>query len=427
MSRSCDNHANVRRVVFFMPLFLETRAMGLLDRFFGPPSQDKFAKLVIDRLSHAGVPGPFEYDREKFSVTQGRGALIILHNAYAEYCRAAKGDRDKVMQTFLRSWATTFVIPDDFEDAKPDLLPVLRARTYFEVDIKRIAPDADLDNYPYQIVGEDLCLSLVYDLPTTMMGVTQENLDAWGVTLYEALEAAKENLRERTNNYAQIGTMFSMVHGDSYDATRLVLIDAIERIGIEGEVIAMVPNRDSLLLASEGDEEALCSMLKIAEDGIQHERYISGMALRLAGDEWEPWIPSIRHPLYAKFAQLRMQTIERDYESQKELLEAEVKRHARDLYVASLSVVQNENTGEVISYSVWAKGVPTLLPRADVLALSTPDDQGSYSRVASAHWDAVYQLAGHLMTPQEGYPARFLVDSFPSEEVLRELGVLEPF
>jgi uncharacterized protein YtpQ (UPF0354 family) len=401
--------------------------MGLQDRFFGPPSRDKFAKLVINRLARGGVAGPFQYDREKFSVTRAGGALIILHNAYAEYCRAEKGERDKVMQTFLRSWASTFEIPEEFEDAKPDLLPVLRARTYFEVDLKRIAPDADMGNFPYQIIAEDLCLSLVYDLPTTMMGVTQEKLDAWGVTLYEALEIATDNLRERTTNYAQIGTMFSMVHGDGYDATRLILTDSIARMGLEGEVIAMVPNRDSLLLASEDDEEALCSMLKIAEDGIQHERYISGMALRLAGDEWEPWLPALSHPLYAKFAQLRMQTVERDYESQKELLEAESQRHARDLYIASFSVVQNESTGELISYSVWAKGVPTLLPRTDVLALSAPNDQGSFSRVASASWDTVYQVAGHLIAPQEGFPARFLVDNFPSDDELREIGVIEPF
>lgn len=403
--------------------------MGLLDRFFGPPSQDKFAKLVISRLSRAGVSGPFEYDQAKFAITQGRGALIVLHNAYAEYCRAAKGDRDNVMQTFLRSWATTFEIPDEFDDAKPDLLPVLRARTYFEVDLKRIAPDADLDNYPYQIVGEDLCLSLVYDLPTTMMGVTQENLDAWGVTLYEGLEAAKENLKERTTSYAQIGRLISVMHGDNYDASRLVLADSIAASitdeEFQGPVIAMVPNRDTLLLASADDDESLETMVKIAEDALQHERRISGGALRLVDGEWEPWLPAAEHPLRQSFAKLRMQTVGSDYASQQEVLQAELQQESRELFVASFSAIQRDDSGEVLSYSVWSAGISSLLPRTDYLFLAGPNEQGEVVKLASGPWEQVERIAGRLMKPQDCYPPRYLVEEFPSADELQQIGIAE--
>ncbi|MBA3481391.1 MAG: hypothetical protein H0T51_06205, partial [Pirellulales bacterium] len=79
---------------------------------------------------------------------------------------------------------------------KADLFPVVRARTYYEVDLKRVDPMAEISRYPHQIIADDLCVSLVYDLPSSTMTVMQEQLDKWGVTLYEGLEIAKANLRE---------------------------------------------------------------------------------------------------------------------------------------------------------------------------------------------------------------------------------------
>lgn len=399
--------------------------MGLFDLFFGPPSKDRFARLIRRRLQRAGVTGPLKYDRERFSIKLRDQAEIFLDNTYAEYCRVDRRHRELVLTTSIRGWISQAEIPEDFEDAKPDLLPALRARSYFELDLRITAPEFSLNEQAYEIVADDLCVTVVYDLPTSMMTVTRKQLEAWGVSLYEALEVAKQNLRERTTSYTQIGTLYAMTHGDSYDATRLILTDLIGGMGIEGDIVAMVPNRETLFLCCGDDQEALESMLKLAEEALQHERYISGIVLRLANGNWEPWLPEVDHPLYPKFAQLRLQTIGQQYERQREFLQAQCEREGRDLYVGEVSVVRREATGELSTYAVWTNGIPTLLARTDlVIMLASGDANGNFAKLASGTWETVERVAGHLLQPQDMYPERYLVEAFPTPSELARIGDL---
>jgi len=74
-------------------------------------------------------------------------------------------------------------------------------------------------------LGEHFGVALVYDLPGAMRPVPQSNLDAWGITFYEALEIAKENLREIPATFIgpthSDGVYLSETE-DSYDASRLL-------------------------------------------------------------------------------------------------------------------------------------------------------------------------------------------------------------
>ncbi len=82
-----------------------------------------------------------------------------------------------------------------------------------------------------------------------MKHATQDNLDKWGVTFYEALEVARRNLAEK--QFAFLGSKdgdgvpWSSVQKDSYDAARILLLDAIRGLGVRGDVVAMIPNREA--------------------------------------------------------------------------------------------------------------------------------------------------------------------------------------
>jgi hypothetical protein len=216
-----------------------------------------------------------------------KDAQYFLANAYAAFCRAEKQERPAILRQFLMSWASLGnELPDEFDDVKSDLLPVLRARTYFEVDLKRVAAAEKIPDIPYSIIADSLCATLVYDLPASMRQINQENLDKWGVSFYEAMEVAKANLQETTKQVAQIGGLYAMMHGDSYDAARLLLTDSIRKLDVKGDVIAMAPNREALFIAGSDDEEALQAMVELTKKEFQHERFISAIPLRLEGDEW---------------------------------------------------------------------------------------------------------------------------------------------
>lgn len=401
--------------------------MGLLDRFRRKLTPARFAALLMDRIKAAGDTREIRYDEENFYLsTADGGAITNLHNLYAEYERADDEDREKVVRNFLAAWFTTeMALPESFDDAKPDLLLSIRSRAYYEVGVALMSDTLEPnDQLIYAEIAGCLAVSPIYDLPTSIRSLSAQDLSDWGVTLYEALEVAKQNLRETTREVAEAEGLYLFASGDSHDAARLVLTDLIGGLDLAGEPIAVVPNREMLLVTGSENEQGLQQLAAIAAEGLSHERGISGVALRLTGDEWTPWRPPAEHPAAAAFSVLRAQSLAGDYAQQKALLE---KRHQRDktnLFVAPFEAVQDEATGHVRSYTTWVEGVDTLLPVTDQIVFLASDEQGNPTKaIAAGDWDKVEALAGQQMAPVEGYPERVRVRDFPEAEALEQIGL----
>ncbi len=291
-----------------------------------PLSKDDFAKLMMDRIRQTGEKGKIVYDSKEFSL-RGEGktyAAMFLANAYQEYCAAPLADRNRVARHYVRNWfGASKEMPQDFEDAKPDLLPVVRSRSHFEINNLEVVDGLSL-NWPYEILGEHFGVGIVYDLPEAMRSISQGSLDAWGVTFYEALEAAMENLLSMPAKFIGPGDgegVYLSATGDNYDASRLVIKDAIRRFRVKGDHIAMIPNRENLIVVGSEDVEGLAGMVKLAAKAMKEPRPISGIALRLDGDDWTPWMPAEDHPSYKAFQELQLQSFGQDYAQQKTMLD----------------------------------------------------------------------------------------------------------
>src|SRR4051812_15476019 len=115
--------------------------MGLLDRLFSRPlSQDDFAKLITKRLRASGETGPIEYDATQFRLSRSADHVLFLHNVFQQYLRLPKSEQENLIRSFLTTWHTIGLeAPRDFDDAKADLLPALRASAYLEIDVHRIS------------------------------------------------------------------------------------------------------------------------------------------------------------------------------------------------------------------------------------------------------------------------------------------------
>ena len=60
--------------------------------------------------------------------------MLFLANAYNEYCSAPEPIRP-VLQKYVRSWFIgAMTLPDSFDDLHPDLLPIVRSRSYFDLN-----------------------------------------------------------------------------------------------------------------------------------------------------------------------------------------------------------------------------------------------------------------------------------------------------
>ena len=410
--------------------------MGWSDFFFGPPGKDKFAQLVmaelrrVEPVGDGGAQQEMHYEADRFCISRSDGGFLNLANVYHEYRRAARGKRQAVLQHFIRSCVGTvnYELPEDFADVHPDLLPSVRSRFYLEsVALQARSRGADRVNVPQQFIGEHLSLSLVYDLPQAMRSIGQDDLDRWGVTFYEAVEAAQQNLEQMGKvAFAQIGEgLFASATGDNYDASRVVLLELVRRFPLRGMPIAMVPNRDTLLLTGSDDQEGLKNMAKIAAETLNQPRPISTVAMRLEGETWQSWLPVPDSSLHAAFHELRLRTLGAEYNDQKELLDQAHQAAQTDLYVAQFSAVQKKQSGRVTSYAVWSDGLDILLPETDDVLFFRPrpeDQEGEV--VAGGSWQKVQQVVGDFMQPQGMYPERYLVTQFPTESQLARIGKL---
>ena len=138
--------------------------------------------------------------------------------------------------------------------------------------------------------------------------------------------------------------------GDSYDASRLLLTDIIRQFKVKGDPIAMIPNRENLVVVGSEDAEGLAGMLKMAAEALEQPRPISGIALRLDGDEWTPWLPDVSHPLYKDFQRLHLQSLGQDYAQQKDLLDKLHEKNGEDIFVATFSAIETPD-GRLFSYA----------------------------------------------------------------------------
>ena len=380
--------------------------------------QNAFAQFVIDRLREVGVTNPIEYDAEQFQlqVEGEKGSVLFLNNAYREYCSLPVEHRSQAVRRFVRGWLqANKPAPEEYEDIVPDILPAVRSRSFFEAARLRMLLGGADDTYlPYQTLGDDLGLGLVYDMPDSMKPISNRELDTWGVTFYEVLESARENLRhvqpQIIGPQEGPGT-YVFTTNDGYDSSRLVLLDLVRQFEVDGDYIAMAPGREMLIVTGSEDAAGLEAMIALAKKAFDQPRTVSGAALRLDGDEWTRWLPEADHPQYEEFHGLWLRSQGQDYAEQKDLLDKVHESRGEDLFVASFSVAQHKETGKRINFCVWADGAVTLLPRTEQIVLGT---LGQTPIVAA--WEKVEAVAGELMTPLDMYPERYRVAEFPSVE-----------
>jgi len=407
--------------------------MDLLSRFFGPPSQDQFARVIMRAFRAAGDTRSFEYQADQFRLvvpgeseeTGSEGApsaeVLNLHNFYAEHCSLSRAQRKEHLRQVVRGVCQGKIeMPDEFAHAAPDLRPRIWPRSMFaKLELQQRIEGGNEVDVPRYLIGNHLSLGLVYDLPHSMRSISGEDLKTWGVTWYEAMEAAKGALSEVEFAVAKIGDhLYASASGDNYDASRLILTDLIQQMDVDGDHVAMIPNRDTLLVTGSADEIGLGIMVELAEKALEDPRPLGSTPLRLVDGEWVDWMPALEHPLRNKFRELERKYFYLEYADQKGSLEQLYARNRINIFVATCTAVRHQETEEVFTYCVWPEGLETMLPVCDKVILGAEGQPGQM-----ADWDKVQAIAGELMIEEEQlYPPRFRVRQFPTPAQLELIG-----
>jgi hypothetical protein len=251
--------------------------MGYLDGIFARIGMARFAARLMRTIREAGETDELRFEPAENRIIQVRAGepvgVINLANLYGNYRRTPRARRPDLLDLFVRTAMTRRRVPPaDIDAASPDLRPRIWARWGLEQQRLRKRLDdpggADLDA-PHERIGEHLQALLAYDWPDSVQSITAENLAGWGVTFCEAMEVAGQNLAEATQGYAQIGeNLYAFASGDSYDVSRLTLIDRIQDFALAGKPVAMVPNPEVLYLTGSEDEVGLAMIAELASQDL---------------------------------------------------------------------------------------------------------------------------------------------------------------
>ncbi len=392
----------------------------------GTPSPDEFAGRMMDAIRRAGETGPIRYDPDGFMLVSQDG-VYHLANIFRDYCCAR--DRASVFRNGVAVWFSHMKLPEKYEDMNPDLLPKIMRQTQYDGSVPDLngygGENHDSKAWP---IADHLAVVAAYDLPECIITLAPWHLTAlWGVDHEKALRDARANLLEISKEPFESPRpgVYVSPWRDNHDASRLLLIDRIKQLNVRGDHVAMVPNRDTLLVTGSGDSAGLATMAEIADAAMDEPYPISALPVRLAGDAWEMFMPDADHPSFRGFKSLRTRSIALDYSEQQETLNILFEFEDAGIFVSSYSVLENRTTRECISYCAWTDGLTQVLPHTDTVGFVFPD-QPEGQCVVAADWDSVFSIMAEAMTPVGSYPESYLVSEFPTRDQLSAMGARNP-
>lgn len=402
-------------------------------RIFGTPTRDELAHLLIDTHRRAGFEA-IQYDPESFQLRlqgeDGKPVLKNLHNAYAAYAAARPWQRGTILRRFSASpWL--FPPAATWEEAVPRLRPGLRDAYMFETLRLQARLESDpgqekLD-YAQRTFAGGVCVTLLEDHHEHMASVSSESLQTWGVSFDEALATALANL-EAVSAPRRWTSPFPGVYGsawqDDYDASRLLLPDILAGLELRGVPIALLPNRNCLIVTGSEDDDAVGQVLAYAESQMEAPGALSVLPLRQTPSGWAPWEIADNHPSRETFRRLRLKEMGGIYEDQKRLIDAIHEKEKTDIFVGSFSAFENQETGHVRSYTTWTWGVLSLLPRTDLIGFYDPRLPEGQKIRGLFDWEKVEAVCGQLMKVTDDIPPRYLIeqDVFPTDKDFAAMG-----
>ncbi|MGL5002767.1 MAG: hypothetical protein ACRDAM_07480 [Casimicrobium sp.] len=225
-----------------------------------------------------------------------------------------------------------------------------------------------------------------------------------------------DNLREKTaDKWHQFDSgVFVGAWEDYYDASRMLLPDALYRLNLPGDPIVFIPSRETLIVTGSRDANAQSIAIELAlKIYSERPRRISMTALAHVNGQWKSFVPE--GETGARLLTLQKAILAEEYETQKEDLQKAMEDAGDDVFVASVMRIKQNHSEEILSLCTWTDGVDTLLPVTDLLAFGRLGEDKKFSKSATVPWDVAVRHAGHLLESTPYLPTRFRVRGFPDE------------
>lgn len=349
------------------------------------------------------------------------GTLYLgLANLRAKWNQLEPADRTPWLRSTLPGLVSPPPVPSRLDTTRP-LRPGLRPRSMLEA-----ARLANLGNevYPERVNGRaliphrgfggDLRTILLWDTPTTMSVIDQAQLDEWSTRFEDLLPVAIDNLDEQPHTgwmsiYKQT---YTSLDEDDYAGARMLVPGYLGLSGLSGELVVLHPNRSRLIVAAVDDARGIAKACQFALEEWGSPSPVSLTPLVGRPGQWRPLVLSPSHPAHEAWQRLVCLEGQMVHSNLRQPLQALL---GDDVLVADHAVMRGPD-GTYRSLTTWSEGVPSLLPRTDLITLVN-----RHGHALTAGWDEIRDLVGPLMEPTEHYPELWRVVAFPDEGVTSQL------
>jgi hypothetical protein len=363
-------------------------------------------------------------DAYGFVVRRGeQDQSVFLDNIFQETRDLDPDQRRAHIGRFVRNLSAPDASAMTWEEVRPKLAPLLRTPTMFGC-LPGMTPDKQPIQRPFapfliECVGVDSDDGIAYVFPHL--------LESWGVKLSDVFAAATENGREYFRGDVEPYDaqapypIWYVARSDSYESSRLLVPGWLSSFEgkVEGRPVAIVPHRSLLIVGGDGDDRCLRRLIDSAKAECEASPRRVSPALYTAGADGKvvPFSLSPGHPLAGDVAVGHLMAAIVEYQAQKQFLD----EHPReDIYVAKYTAVR-DNAGGAFSWSAWSKGVLTLLPETDQVALNLApsQDDGEMIRVP---WQALRDVAGDCLVKEPDLdPPRWRTKAWPDDGMIAKL------
>jgi uncharacterized protein YtpQ (UPF0354 family) len=356
--------------------------------------------------------------------TSTRGSLRVkLDSAFAE-TRDMSPEQRRARIAFFFSSAAAAEEDEPWEVARETFVPVLRSATYgIESTIELQASFVRRPFLPY------LDVVVAMDRESSMSFVSRGTRERWEVDerdVFDAVEARIGMLAEPSVElYDEThGPLWIVTSNDSYESSRLLVPGwlASFRDKVDGEPIAIVPERSTLMIG--GDARA--DMVKRLVDEAEREFGASTRRLSPAlytvdhAGEVVPYARRDDDALATKVKLGHEKLAIYEHAQQKDALDKLHEQDGTDVFVATYLVFENASDAASRSVSIWTKGVRSYLPRTEKVMLVVPSDDAGATKPKLSLEVPFEAVEAWLARVPGLHPARFETPAeFPGEEELR--------
>ena len=277
-------------------------------------------------------------------------------------------------------------------------------------------PTAVVANRP---MADGLVRVLIWDTPTTMGLVNENQITEWGADFDQLWDIAVANLAQdpKSGGWAAANkTVWISLDEDDYCAERIFIDGHLDPTSLGEHVVMFHPHRNIVILADLMDPEGIAIAAELALQNIDKPNPVCLTPIVGRGVQWHPLQLEAGHPAAEKVAHLRAAEAAQTYGHQQQLL---TQIHGEELFVASYKAFGHPDHG-IVSVASWTETVDTLLPRTERIAfvagVNNPEPE-----VFQVPWSAAEAVVGHRMEPTRHYPERVRVQSFPDASELTAL------